>query len=52
MSNRRIQESGGYEFRVDREGDKVVLGMATFEVQEARKLAARVLEICEQIESE
>lgn len=45
-----LQAGGCYTFFVDREPGKIVLGMTSFEVREARKLAARIIAECDKAE--
>jgi hypothetical protein len=44
-----VKQTSGYSFFTGDEDGNVVLGMTTFEVTEARKLAARILWICDKI---
>jgi hypothetical protein len=44
-----IRESGGHAFFTGDSGGKLVLGMTTFTPQEGRKLAARIMQVCNRL---
>jgi hypothetical protein len=46
-----VVQSSGYTFYVGHDANSVVLGMTSFEVAEARKLAGRILAECDAIEA-